>query len=119
MMTKQRATRRYRVRHRADFARVFAAGQSARDELVTVMAVANGLRQARLGTAVSKRLGGAVRRNRMKRLIREAFRLIRCELPGGYDYVVLPRSGARLTVGGLQESLRRLAPRAADKAATT
>ena len=118
-MTKQRATRRYRVRHRADFARVFAAGRSTRDELVTVMAVANGLRQARLGVAVSKRLGVAVRRNRMKRLIREAFRPIRCELPGGYDYVVLPRCGVRLTVGGLQKSLRQLAPRAADKVATT
>jgi ribonuclease P protein component len=45
----------------------------------------------------------------MKRLIREAFRHVRHELPGGMDLVVVPRPGREPTVEELQDSLRRLA----------
>ncbi len=96
-------------------ARVFDSGQSVRDELITVLAVRNGMRQSRLGVAVSTRHGGAVVRNRKKRLIRESFRLVRAELPAGLDYVVLPRPGKALTIGALQSSFRRLAPKVADR----
>lgn len=43
----------------------------------------------RLGISVGKSVGGAVVRNRMKRLLREAFRLCRLDLPAGYDYVLM------------------------------
>ena len=94
-------------------ARLFDRGQSARDERITLLAVRNGLSQSRLGVAVSTRHGGAVVRSRKKRLIRESFRLIRPDLPGGLDYVVLPRPGKPLTIGALQDSLRRLATQVA------
>lgn len=49
---------------------------------------------ARLGLVVTKKIGGAVVRNRIKRLCRECFRLTPGLLPGGVDLVVIARRGA-------------------------
>lgn len=45
----------------------------------------------RLGMAVTKKTGTAVRRNRVRRLIRECFRLEQARVESGYDYVVVPK----------------------------
>jgi ribonuclease P protein component len=49
---------------------------------------------ARLGVTVSSRIGDSVRRNHVKRRVRECFRLRRRELPSGHDVVVIAKSGA-------------------------
>ena len=109
-----RAGKKYRIKRNKEISRIFQQGRRASDSLITLRALPNADMEvrARLGVAVTKRHGGAVRRNRIKRLCREAFRLVRYELPGGYDYVILPHVGAELTLEKLIRSLKALAPRA-------
>ena len=61
-----------------------------RARLMTVIARPNTLGQSRLGIAATRKLGGAVVRNRAKRLVREVFR--HAAVPPGLDIVVIPRT---------------------------
>ena len=101
--------RHHRLRSRADFQRVHASDVFAADGVLVVRGCANGLSCARLGLSVSRQVGPAVVRNRWKRLIREAFRRTRPQLPVGCDFVVRPRRGARPDYRQILASLPRLA----------
>ena len=100
-----------RIRSSRAFVGVFRSGLRASDNFITLHAATNEETVARLGISVGRRFGGAIRRNRIKRLVREAFRRIRHELPPGVDYVVVPRPGPEPDVDHLQASLRTLAQR--------
>lgn len=105
-----------RLKRRADISRMFDAGVRTGDRTLLLLAAPNGLDHARFGVGVSKRHGNAVRRNRIKRLCREAFRLSRAEIPPGWDYFALPKAGAAHTLAMLRTSLVELARRAVRKA---
>lgn len=107
----QRAGRKYRLKRGKDISRVFDDGRRATDGLVTLLAATNGLPHSRAAVAVSTRHGKAVRRNRIKRVCREAFRTVRSELPAGRDYVIVPRVGRLPAPAELRESLKSLAAR--------
>ena len=79
-----------RLRRRAEFQRVFNTGRRAHGRYFTIIAAPDGASRTRLGIVASRKLGGAVVRNRAKRLIREVFRVIDepdCPL----DLVVIPK----------------------------
>jgi len=78
-----------RIRRRPEFQRVYEGGQKLRLRLMTVVVLPNGRTASRLGIAATRKLGGAVIRNRAKRLVREVFR--KADVPGGLDIVVIPR----------------------------
>ena len=98
-----------RLRHQRDFERVYAARCRAGDGQLLVYAdVGNEQRGTRFGLSVSRKHGNAVHRGRLKRLLREAFRLQQHDLPAGLDLVLIPRRGADPTLEALKRSLLQL-----------
>jgi ribonuclease P protein component len=92
--TTGRLRREARLSDKPQFDRVYREGQRVSDVLFTVIARPNGLGHARLGLSVGIRSAGcAVNRNRVKRVVRERFRLSQQELPP-VDVVVNARQGA-------------------------
>jgi ribonuclease P protein component len=116
-MPDQRFLAHYRLRRPADFERVYARRRSASNGKMTVCCCENGLPYSRIGLSVSSRVGGAVVRNRWKRLLREAFRLRRADLPEGVDLVAIPRGGFEPDLTWVSDALVRLAGQAAARLA--
>ena len=127
--------RRPRLTRSADFDRVYRRGRSAATRSFVLYAFPSSERDddahddaetVRLGVSVGRRVGGAVERNRVKRLLREAFWALDAQLPEGHDFVIVARAGAAETAeqsgvdgvrGELAELLARLEAPAAERSA--
>src|SRR4051794_16817554 len=83
--------RTHRLRGKDTFASVYDARvREARGPLM-IYAKPNALSHARMGISISRRVGSAPKRNRIKRLLRESFRLMQHDFPRGYDLVIVVR----------------------------
>ena len=113
-MSDCRFPEQLRLLRGGQFEKVYRRRRSAADRLLLVHACENRLDHCRLGLSVSRRVGGAVVRNRWKRLLREAFRQARGELPEGLDLVVSPRRSTTIEpdFAGVRRSLVGLARQA-------
>ena len=80
-----------RLRERAAFVRAFKDGARTSGKWLTLYAVANGGGKNRLGVSVGRKYGKAFSRNRIRRLLKEVFRLEAENLPRGFDIVCIPR----------------------------
>ena len=80
-----------RLLQRAEFQRVFEAGQRTSGRYLTIVAAPSQHRASRLGIVASRKFGNAVHRNRAKRLIREVFRRTDPKETPGLDLIVIPR----------------------------
>lgn len=98
-----------RLRTGPEFQAVFQVRTSVADGLLIVYGLENENGVSRLGLSVSRKVGGAVVRNRWKRVLREAFRLNAPQLPVGLDFVIVPRAVPPPTMPEAAASLRRLA----------
>ncbi len=82
---------RFRLQQERDFARLRREGRAFPSRYLLMSVLPNGLPHNRYGFITSKQLGNAVKRNRVRRLLREAVRLLHPRLRVGYDVVFVAR----------------------------
>ena len=101
------------LKKRWEFVRVYSSGRSIANEIAVIYWVKNELPVTRVGFSVSKKVGKAVVRNRLRRLFREAFRLYADKVEPGVDIVFVVR---RFAVGSnfqnIENAICRLLTRA-------
>ena len=118
-----RRSKRGRLSRSAEFDRVFRQGRSIANRVLVLYAFPRAEEgEPRLGVSVSRKVGGAVERNHVKRLLREAFQLESGALPDGVDVVVVARPEARVVaerdgLEGIRSALAELIARARERAA--
>jgi ribonuclease P protein component len=115
---KPRASGRGRLSRSAEFERVYRQGRSTANRHLVLYTFPNpSTSRPRLGLSVSRKVGGAVERNRIKRLLREAFASNEAQLPADHDVVVVARPSAaelaeRDGLTGIDAALRELIEKA-------
>ena len=103
-----------RLVRRVEYDAVYREGRRRSSREFAVFLRPNGMELSRFGWSIKKALGNAVRRNRMRRRIREILRLHRQEIAPGWDIVIHPRSTvATAEFSALAEELLKLMPRTA------
>lgn len=75
-----------------DYRRIYARGKSFTSPVLVTYVMKNRKGVVRMGITTSKKVGKAVKRNRARRLIREAYRLYAPEIPGSYDLIFVARA---------------------------
>ena len=101
------------LRSARDFERVYSLKCKGADGVLLLFVARNSAQVTRIGLSVSKKHGGAVERNRLKRLLREAFRLERHQFPSGLDLIAIPLTAERASLAAYRQSLVGLVKRLA------
>lgn len=100
----------FRIKKNEEFSRVFNEGKSvANRQFVLYFLRKEEQKHFRIGLSVSKRVGNAVTRNRIKRIIRVVFHELKEELKGEYDFVVIARQPtAKMNYHEMKKSLHHV-----------
>jgi ribonuclease P protein component len=107
-MVSQTFGKQEHIRKRQDYLRIYQQGVRRTSKHFTIITCRNRTGISRLGMTVGKKTGNAVQRNRIKRLLREFFRLNKSRLPASQDIVIISKRGILpLTYGEVCKELDR------------
>lgn len=81
----------YKIKNNRDFQKIYRKGRYAASKSLVVYVQPNFLQINRIGITASKKYGKSVKRNRIRRLIRESYRLLQDQLNKGYDFIIVAR----------------------------
>lgn len=105
----QRFTKKERLLKRKEFQEVFDKGKVFGNDQIKIYALLNNGIVSRLGLVVGRKFGNAPRRNRFKRIFREAYRLNKRLLDNGVDMIIIPRPGlTELTLKAVEDNFRKI-----------
>ena len=82
------------IKKNSEYKKVYNSGRSVANRFFVIFAIKNSLKTGRFGFSVGKKIGNAVVRNRVRRVLKEICRLNTEMFPTGYDYVILARKDA-------------------------
>lgn len=112
-MSKYSLKKSEHLRKNSDFKKVYSKGRSCADHFIVLFILPNDLGKNRIGLSVSAKVGKATKRNRVKRLFREVYRLNKDKLIQGIDLIFLARKDAtKLDFHKMERSILRLYKRA-------
>ena len=94
----------YRLKKQADFQRLFNKGKRAFTPILSV--IYRPSEKMTMGISIGKKHGKSVQRNRIKRLLREAFRAVQGEMKGTYSVVLIPKVSEEYSVKNFERQLR-------------
>lgn len=105
-----------RLRSGLDFQRIYQGNQKSADAILVVFASKSREKLTRIGLSVSRRHGNSVVRHRLRRMLREAYRLEQHQLPEGLDLILIPgREAKSASMNQFRDSLRRHVQRLAHR----
>ncbi len=109
-------SKKERLLKRKEFQLVFEKGEKFENNQLKIYALSNGNSVSRLGLVVGRKFGNSPRRNRFKRILREAYRLNKSLLNNAADIVVIPRPGlTELTLKAIEDKFKLILIQINDK----
>lgn len=97
--------RHRRLRSSRDFAQTYAQKQKAGNSVLLLFAARNDLGRTRIGLSVSRKNGNSIVRHRIRRLLKEAYRLEQHRIPEGLDLILIPRPDSNATLAELRDAI--------------